>query len=169
MSDLVMHRGVVPDYRALASKLRAIDKFEIKAVSGLDPEAGLRQSVESSSRWWVGTIDGVEEMAVGVTPIQNCDGWGAPWMLSSPKVFRGTPLKTFVRRTPEFMELASSGYDVLFNIISDHNHASKRWLRYAGFRLKNETTWMRNFAFKEFIYVVPGGNYDLDAMESAYV
>lgn len=163
MRELVMHRGVYPDYGKLGPRLRGIDKLECRATSGLDPVAALQQSVRLSSKWWIGTIDGQEEVAVGVCPMPECDGWGQPWLLSTDKVFHGPPLKQFLRRTPEFLAEASEGFDALFNIVSEHNYASRRWLRYAGFKIKEQDPHVfRGYRFLEFIYVVPGGCYDID-------
>lgn len=161
------HFGVWPDCVALGSKLRAIDKLECRALGHPDPVEAVRSSIKSSDRWWVLTVDGVEEGVLGVTPMPDCAGWGAPWMLSSPAVFWDENARTFLRRTPEFMAKATEGYDVLFNLISEHNHKSKRWLRFAGFQIKDEPAHIFNgFRFNEFIYVKPGGHYDPETWTS---
>ncbi len=159
-----VHPGVYPDCASLGRRLRGIDKLECRATAGLDPVEALRHSIKISSRWWVGMVDGQEEFALGVAPIENCDGWGAPWMLSTDKLFRGGHVKTFLSRTPEFMRKCSEGLDCLFNIVSEHNHASIRWLRYAGFSIRRDPAHVHTFKgirFLEFIYLVPGGKYDI--------
>lgn len=163
MRQLVMNMGVYPDYEALGARLRGIDKLEVRATNGWTPEEALRNSIKISTRWWVGTVDGQEEMVVGVAPMPGMAGWGAPWLLSSDKIFHGPPLKEFLRRTPEFMKRASDGFDVLFNMVSEHNYASRRWLRFAGFQIKTiDPHVFAGFRFLEFIYPVPGGSYDID-------
>jgi hypothetical protein len=159
-----MNPGVYPDYDDLGARLRGIDKLEVAAVNQWSPEVAIRNSIRISSKWWVGTINGVEEMVVGVAPVQGMDRWGAPWMLSSDK-FLHSPgaAKDFLKRSKHFVDECAEGYDVLFNLISEHNHASRRWLRFAGFSIK-ERPWhtFKGFRFLEFIRVTPGGHYDLD-------
>jgi hypothetical protein len=113
MGKLVMNPGVYPDYDDLGARLRGIDKLEVAAVNQWSPEVAIRNSIRISSKWWVGTINGVEEMVVGVAPVQGMDRWGAPWMLSSDKflhspsikerpwhTFRGFRFLEFIRVTP---------------------------------------------------------------------
>lgn len=163
MRQLIVHPGVYPDADSLGPRLRGIDKLEVSAMNKWTPEQAIRESIDISSKWWVGTIDGQEECVAGVAPIKGLSGWGAPWMLCTDKVFHGAPAKTFLRRSREFVTYASEGYDCLFNLISEHNYASRRWLRYAGFSIKEQQTHsFGGFRFLEFIYVVPGGAYDQD-------
>jgi hypothetical protein len=163
MPDLVMHYGATPDAADLGERLRGIDKLEGRATQGWSPRESIEKSIENSTKWWVGTVGNQEELVVGVAPLPGLAGWAAPWMLSTPRVFRGQPLKTFLRRTPEFVAECSEGHDVLFNLISEHNYASRRWLRHAGFSIKLEPHHVfGGFRFLEFIRVTPGGHYDQD-------
>ena len=164
MSKLVMHEGTYPDAMDLGERLRGIDKLEVRATNNWAPGVAIEKSIERSSRWWTGTINGQEEMVVGVAPVDHCSGFGAPWMLTTDRFLHAPGVaKDFLRRTPKFVEMCEEGYDVLFNIISEHNHASKRWLRYAGFKIKTGTFHtFGGFRFLEFIKVAPGGHYDLD-------
>jgi hypothetical protein len=170
MSKLVMHPGVYPKADDLGDRLRGIDKLEVRATSGLDPAAGIEHSIHESSRWWVGTVNGQEEMVVGVAPMQGVSGWGRPWMLSTDRVFK-TPgvSRDFLRRTPEFLSACSEGYDVLYNLICEHNYDSRRWLRFAGFLIRETPTHVfGGYRFLEFIYVTPGGHYDMDKILCAH-
>lgn len=164
MSKLVMHPGVFPDCDDLGERLRGIDKLECRATQGWSPSDAIRNSIDISSRYWVGTIDDREEMVVGVAPMKGMSGWACPWMLSTDR-FLHSPgaAKDFLKRTPRFISKCSEGYDVLFNVISEHNYASRRWLRFAGFRIKAFPLLVfGGFRFLEFIRVTPSGHYDLD-------
>jgi len=161
--DLIAHPRALPDADSLGERLRAIDKLEVLAASGLQPAEGIVASIKASRKWWVGTIDGKDECVWGVTPLPGMDRWAAPWMHCTPKVFRGLALSTFVRRSREFVDSLAEGTDVLVNIIAEDNHASRRWLRFAGFSIKEYPTHViHGLTSLEFIRVTPGGHYDPD-------
>lgn len=165
MSIVAMNQGVYPDYESLGDRLRGIDKLEASATQAWGPAEAIRNSIELSSKWWIGCINGQEEFAVGVAPMPGLSGWGAPWMLSTDKVFKiPKARREFLRRTHHFVDEAAKGYDCLFNLISEHNHDSKRWLRFAGFLIGDDrpVQVFRGFRFLEFIRATPGGAYDLD-------
>jgi len=161
MSKLVMHRNCYPDSDDLGPRLRGIDKFEVRVTNDWAPAAAIRESIAKSTLYWTGTIDDQEEMVVGVAPLDHCPGWAAPWMLTTDRfIYSPGACRDFLRRTPAFVEECAKGFDVLFNLISEHNYASRRWLRYADFKIKlNPPQIIKGYRFLEFIRVTPGGTY----------
>jgi len=160
MRELVMNPGVYPDYESLALRMRGIDKLETRLTNGWSPADAIRNSIQLSTKWWIGTIDGVEEMAVGVAAMPGVSGWGAPWLLSTDKFMHGATSRDFLRRSRMFVDECADGYDMLFNIISANNHDSIRWLRFAGFEINKDVPHnFKGFPFYEFMRATPGGAY----------
>jgi hypothetical protein len=160
MAKLVMNEGVYPDFETLGSRLRGVDKLEARLTNKWAPADAIRNSIMLSTKWWIGTINGQEEMAVGVAPLPGSDGWAAPWLLSTDKFMFGAASRDFLKRSRLFVDEAADGYDMLFNIVSANNHDSIRWLRFAGFDIKKEDPHVfGGFPFYEFSRATPGGAY----------
>lgn len=163
MGSYTVTEGKHPkSYDALGSRLRAIDKLEIRAVSGSPPPDALRRALQTSSKWFLIEWDGEDQGLFGVAPT-DMSGVGSPWFLSTDKVFRVPEMRrAFILQSPEYLRELCAGYDLLFNVISEHNHPSKRWLKHIGFTIDDKAQhFFKGLCFQEFMYVVPGGKYDV--------
>lgn len=153
--------GALPkNYEALGARLRAIDKLECRAHSGLAPADALRRCVQKSHKWYLITWDGEDQGMFGISPT-NIHGCGSPWFLSTDKVFKVKEMRqAFISLSPSYLRELEAGYDILFNVVSVHNSASIRWLRSLGFHFPEPGThWLKHLEFREFWRYVPGGKY----------
>lgn len=115
----------------LTAGLRAADIEEVRAASGLPPEAALRFSFRSSSRVWVALNErGRAWTMFGVAPYG--DGTtGVPWLLATDEA--QAHRKFFMRNTKQYVEAMGADYTRLINYVDVRHKESLRWLKWAGF------------------------------------
>lgn len=123
-------QGTVATAKELAPVLRREDTDEIRAASGLDPEAALLHGVDTGDPVYAfysptGKIAGM----FGVTPMGDREG--AVWLLASDEVMK-YPM-TFLRRCRNTLDTLYEKYDVLFNYVDARNEVHIQWLRWMGF------------------------------------
>lgn len=79
-------------------------------------------------------IAGDEPVAVfGVTAHPLDPTLGSPWFLATDGIYRVS--LEFAKQTLMWVDWMNAQYSQLFNIMSDSNRVSKRWLRNAGFTI----------------------------------
>lgn len=117
--------------RLLAPNLREVDKQEVLAANGQEPEDALLASVESSDTdmCWAALIDGKVTALFGVAGVT--EQVGAIWLLASDDIYQHKV--DFMRHCKEMLELMHLRYPSLLNFIDDRNQVTKRWLKRLGF------------------------------------
>jgi len=112
----------------VGQRLRQRDVDEVRAASGLTPEAALSASLAVSTSAWV-VLDGTPVAVFGVAPI--ADGIGAPWLLATD-AFRAQS-RYLMRHSEEYLQRMLGEYPVLMNYVDVRNADSLRYLRRVGF------------------------------------
>jgi hypothetical protein len=128
------------DIEALAPNLRPPDVAEIRAASGLAPEAGLKRSFAFSTHVWAARHEGNGVVAVwGVGPLSLTAGKGCPWLLASPAFDRlGRQIVGLSRPLLGHMRAA---YPQLENHVDARNRRAVRWLGWLGFVVEPPAPW----------------------------
>ncbi len=117
----------------LAPRLRAADRLEAEAATGMDPLDALRQSLSLSVEAWSGTADGEVICMFGVGALSIAAGEGCPWLLGSDLVERHG--MAFARRNRLLVRHWSSMWPVLRNWVDVRHTVAIRWLGWMGFAL----------------------------------
>lgn len=82
-------------------------------------------------------VDGEPAAMFGVAPVLGAGvppGVGAPWLLATPDLYRIR--RALVRYTRAWVEWMNSIYPHLLNAVSAENTDAVRWLRLAGFEVR---------------------------------
>ncbi|MEI6084438.1 MAG: hypothetical protein WCS70_09075 [Verrucomicrobiota bacterium] len=120
------------DVQSLARDMRACDRQEVAAASGLSPNNGLLISMARSPRCWA-AIDAQGTFAMwGVGVASSLATEGSPWLLGADRLVTDHR-QLFVRRSREFVTWMRQEYVVLRNYVDARNTASLRWLKWCGF------------------------------------
>lgn len=117
----------------IAANLRASDRDEIAASSGLEPLFCLRESVTLSSRAWI-VLDRLKRpiVAFGVAPSIHA-GIGVAWLLGTNGMM-GEAIN-LARHTQTYLDQMHADFPQLFNFVDARNDVSLRWLEWSGFRI----------------------------------
>lgn len=118
----------------LIPKIRQADKDEVGAL-GLTLEQGLGLSYINSTLAWSIIYKNKVVGMFGVNPSELPDV-GCPWMLSSDELYKIG--KSFIKKTPFFINLMYQQYETLTNVIDCRNHKSISWLGRCGFKLTGD-------------------------------
>lgn len=117
----------------LVEHLRADDVAEIRASSGVEPEAGLRSSLLVSTVAWTLLSDQGDPVCIFGCAPGGPPGVGSVWMLGTSEM--DTLKTTVARKTLPYLRRMHEPYPVLWNWIDGRNLRSLQWLRWAGFRV----------------------------------
>lgn len=140
------------DVAQLAHLLRPDDIEEIKAASGLDPEAALYLGVKlgKPSLTFVDPEGGVAGM-FGATPT-NDPMVGAVWLMSSDAIEK-YPMH-FLRRCRPWIDKLNDAYPVLTNYVDARNIVHIKWLKWLGFSFTRLIPYgVSNLPFYEIVRV----------------
>lgn len=129
MNEIVV--ATLDHVRALAPALRASDKAEIAAASGLDPEVALTFSVAASSNAHVWLRDGVPIAVFGCARDLRRPHVGIPWMLATDEAARHPTF--LLRKSREWLPKLFEGFTVLENNVDCRNVLAIQWLDWLGF------------------------------------
>lgn len=127
----------LPDHvEAVMGRLREADQLEVYAATGRDPDKALRDAWKNSlHRWsivWRGEIIGL----FGLSSLSLMGRTGVPWLLGTDKM---KEIKlTFVKQSVHFISAMLEIYPVLMNWVDARNTLSIRWLKWLGFKMKNQ-------------------------------
>lgn len=132
-ADILVRAAVETDIPDIAGRMRAADVAEVAASSGRSPQEALEFSLRKSSLARTAVIDGRPEVMFGVGDINVLTRTGAPWLLGTDAVTEN--YVAFLRGSVDWRDQLLLRYDVLVNAVDDRNLASKRWLRWLGFKL----------------------------------
>jgi len=130
------HRKMFIDdiQKVLKLKLRKEDQEELRAASGLTPEAALQVAVLHSNEVSVLLLDGRIVGLFGLAAAPGDPHCAAPWMLSGDELFSGPGLRTlFSRGSRAVVQQMCAKYYRLENYVSKENKIAIRWLGWLGF------------------------------------
>lgn len=125
--------ATLDDARYLATRLRAEDVAEVRALVGVTPWTALSTGVRLG-RSTVGCYRGQPFGIYGVAPSGTPDV-GCPWMLATPDLVKHQ--KFFLRNCARAVESLHDGYPLLFNYVDARNEVHIKWLRWCGFTFIN--------------------------------
>lgn len=151
-TDVQIRDTVLPDVEYIAARMRAADRIEVEALSGMSPQQVLMQGFRGSDICLTGTVDDEPCCMFGFSGQSMLSDSGTPWLLGTDLI-HAIPVQ-FLRKSREIVDSIweSGAYDKLENWIDSENEASLRWLPWLGFTVnKHETLERRGRVFYRFI------------------
>lgn len=136
MARIQIRPATADDVTFLAPRLRAADRFEVLASTGLDPARSLQLAFELSDQVWTGTADGVPGAMFGVSSMDPLTGAGVPWLLGSDLVEENAI--AFLRASRRIVDGMRQEYTLLENYVDARNVASIGWLQWLGFDIHEQ-------------------------------
>ncbi len=134
--------------RALAPKIRAIDRLECEAM-GRTVEQALAHGLAAGARTWSALIDDAPHAMFGVVVVSAACGEAVPWFLGSDEVPR---YGRMLLETGPRIVTAMHGHGCrLSNFVSADNRQAIRLLERWGFTVEPEPVVVRDVAFRRFI------------------
>lgn len=128
------------DVMALAPDLRAADREEIRAASGLTPKAALRRSYEHSTHVWSARDGEGRPIALwGVGPLSLVAGRGCPWLMASD-AFESFSWDV-ARLSRKLLADVRGLYPELENHVDARHGKAIRWLAWLGFTIDPPVPW----------------------------
>lgn len=124
------------DITEMAPHMRPADRAEITAQGVSDPVRALTMSVRSSLVSWTAVVDEGIACMFGVAPRSIASGEGIPWMLGTNLVRKHA--RAFLKAAPLFVNEMHRYFPVLANVVDSRNKEAVRWLRFAGFTLRDK-------------------------------
>ena len=118
---------------ALLPFIRQADVEELWALDHKTPEAGLIQSVMSSTESWTGIVDGQVICIFGVAPVSMLCGEGMPWMVGSTLIEKYA--RIFLKHDKSIVDKWLEMFPHLFNYVDERNIKAKVWLKRLGFTI----------------------------------
>lgn len=136
----------------MAPRMRAVDRDEVFAASGMDPAQALVLSLMTSTETWAAVRDGRVVCIWGVGDADGYPGVGVPWLLGTDDV-RGVS-RRFLRECRRYVAGWMARYQVLVNFTDDRNALSHDWLRWLGFTIMDpEPYGHAGLPFRKFYMV----------------
>ena len=114
----------------LAPVMKAADREEVKAASGLEPLEVLLKSLELSEKAYAIVVGGEVIAIGGLVPLTR--NVGIPWGLTSDKI--ALYPKQFCKIAKELIKGFHKSYPLLTNFCDAQNTTTIRWLKWGGFR-----------------------------------
>lgn len=119
------------DLDYLCPRLRADDRNECRAATGLDPEAVLPLGVRIS--FPAQTMVAPDGEPVGLCGVVPVNGEGVVWMMATDRL--PTLPMTFLRHCGQWVREVSAQYPRLYNVVDARNEVHIKWLRWLGFTI----------------------------------
>jgi ribosomal protein S18 acetylase RimI-like enzyme len=130
--SVVFRPATSADADDLAQSMRAIDRVECVAVSGLAPRAALEMSMASAD-WSIAAEESGKVWCIfGVSPGDFLADEGHPWMLAAEGIERHPSAARALLELGRYW-VQSMRYSLLSNLVHRDNAAAIRWLRRLGF------------------------------------
>ena len=130
--EWIVRRATEEDVKNIAPRLRQIDKDELHASCGEDPEAILLESLAMPSLGtWVGVYKGQPEIIFGC--VYTADpNLGVPWMVGTDAL-KDSP-REFLNKCKLWVQGFSKHFPLLKNFVSEKNTLHIKWLKWCGFK-----------------------------------
>lgn len=125
--------ATMADALDLAPRLRAADRAEMQAFTGMPPEIGLPLSLTGGGPTWTIRWDpsGHPLAIFGVGPVPHHPQLGIVWMVGSDELF-SRPM-TFLRQSRLALDGLHQFHPLLGNYVDARNTVHIRWLQWLGF------------------------------------
>jgi hypothetical protein len=120
--------------------LRQADTEEIEAASGFSWKVALQLSVQYSQHCWVVIYNNKIEAVFGVA--EETPEIGVPWFVATNKFSQFS--YRVARQSKEVIQQMLKLYPTLRNYVSAKNFESVRWLKWLGFELSKDYTYLRD-------------------------
>lgn len=148
-----IRKATVEEAINIAPRLRAEDREEIIAATGLPPELVLPLGITPNRHVFVaGVIERPDspEIIFGVDPVPGEPDVGVIWMVSTPVIFDYP--QRFAAVSAEMISRLHEMYPFLTNFIDERNTRHIRWLKWLGFTMlrRIEKLGPRSLPFLEF-------------------
>ena len=153
---MYMDIAIPDDCFELAPKLRQLDKYEL-AVTGRDPLWSLLYPFRAN-RPNTFTFS-VYDKNHNVVAMFGCCGEkgnpqrGTAWWLSSTEPFDSFK---FMKHQKRVFQWLASKYKFLWNVATEEQQATLRWVKYMGFTISDRQILVKNVKMKYF-YLEPKG------------
>lgn len=131
-----MRSSTMEDAARMAPLLRDMDRFEIEALTGEEPETALLQGL-SGDVCLTGLVDDEPILMTGVAAGDLDRSFGYVWLLGSDRIENHSI--QFLREGPRYLEAMLDLYPALTNIIHKDNKVHLRWLKWMGFHFLDGT------------------------------
>ena len=118
----------------MKGNLREADKQEVWAMSHVDADYALQQSVEASVLTWTGMQSNKPFTICGVAPA-SLEGMGRPWLLATHKI-EACKLYLLRMSKPLITEMFDH-FQILENFVDKRNTLSIDWLKWCGFIIED--------------------------------
>lgn len=123
--------ATVPDAVSIAARLRAADREECLAATGLPPEIVLPSSVLRKPVNVALNDDGTPEVLFGADGVPSHPNVAVVWMVSTGAI-HSHPTE-FLRQSLKWVDCWHEKFDVLTNFVDARNTLHHKWLRWLGF------------------------------------
>lgn len=136
MSEAVKYEvrpATMEDAIFIGQNIRAVDRDEIFAASGLGPLYATTSSVKLSEVCKVGTADGVPVCIFGVRRLSLLSMYGMVWMLATDDLDKHAI--RFTRECGPGLMKMLSGFNRVENWCDKRNKVTLRWLKWLGFTI----------------------------------
>jgi hypothetical protein len=144
--------ATLADVYSMAPRLREADKSEIRAATGRDPLASLRDGLARSRSCKVGlTPEGEPAVIWGVVPIDPMVG--GVWALATDQLSKHKI--QFLRGSREHLEEMQKQFPLLMNVVDARNTLHIDWLKWLGFTfIAEHPSWgVEQRLFYEFVRI----------------
>ena len=139
--------GADDHVRALANRLRAIDRLECHAM-GQGTEQALRCGLAASARTWTALVGGEPHAMFGIVVLSADGSDGVPWFLGSDTV--RCHARELIAQGPAILAEMHRHARRLCNFVSSDNRQAIRLLKHWGFTVDQEQVVTRKVAFRRF-------------------
>lgn len=128
------------DAISLAPNLREIDRLEVECT-GSTPEASLLMCFDLPKAGVLSGFNSDNEVILmcGVSECPYNPEMGVIWMLASPKIHEHS--REILRLSKETIEVLSTEYKAVYNLVHKDNKTSIRWLEWCGFTVDKTETY----------------------------
>jgi len=139
------------DVKRMAKRMRPMDRFEFKVMSGGRPALdSLEELLRRSRRAAAAYHDDNLVCCYGVVAQTALSTIGHPWMCATPMIASPVVRKKFLRHSIEELAWMSEGFDMLWNLVSTENKIAIRWLKWMGFNFTGDQVGLRGHPFAYF-------------------
>lgn len=124
------------DIRALAPRMRSIDKLECAMFGRMGPLEAIKSSITDSLWSKTAIVDGDIQCLFGVSPAGHLLGdVGRPWMLAAHGIEKHA--RHLLRYSRGYVEGMQDAFPRLENFVHGENRTAIRWLKWCGFSFED--------------------------------
>lgn len=131
MTDYDVSYATMEDVQFFAANMRASDRNEAIAQTGMHPSVAIGFSFGMSEYCRVGRANGVPVVLFGVARVSEEEG--SPWMVATNEI--KSHAITFIKMCPDYISEMHSGFSLLKNYVDVRNKDAIRWLKAMGFTI----------------------------------